>query len=78
MVRVVIQVLSSSSKVDLDIKTFKLELQPSCSGCGRESCRAARLRARLRCEGSRVSLALARRSCQEYGGGTGTATLLHT
>ena len=51
IVRVVIQVHPSSSKVDLDITTFKLELQPSCSGCGRESCRAARLRARLCCEG---------------------------
>ena len=49
IVRVVIQVHPSSSKVDLDITTFKLELQPSCSGCGRESCRAARLRARLCC-----------------------------
>ena len=51
MVRMVIQVHPSSSKVDLDITTFKLELQPSGSGCGtgRESCRAARLRARLCC-----------------------------
>ena len=77
IVRVVIQVHPSSSKDDLDITTFKLELQPSCSGCGRESCRAARLRARLCCEGSRVRLALARRSCQEYGGGTGRYTAAH-
>ena len=55
MVRMVIQVHPSSSKVDLDIKTFKLVLQPGCSECGtgRESCRAARLRARLCCEGER-------------------------